>query len=219
MKNIIIFISSIILIAGCSFKETPNISQYKANSAFTQYKKNFLSDENLLASSDLKRAIKYAKTDANLDQLATIYLGECALNNSVGIDDSCTKYKNIEPLVDDINLKAYYSLIRSKLTYQQITLLPKEYQQFSLYINKKDFNKAFDEILKNSSISSTLISANLIKDKLSKKQIEKIIKLASFYGYKKSVLYWLNRLKNQTTNQIKKNRINKKIMILKSKLL
>lgn len=217
MKNLIIFISTIILITGCSFKETPNISQYKASSAFTQYKKNFLSDENLLACSDLKRAIKYAKTNANLDQLATIYLGECALNNSVGIDDSCHKYKNIENLINNKNLRAYYKFIKSKITDEQTTLLPESYQQFNLYINKNQLNKAFNEIFKMESISSSLISANLIKNDLSKEQINKIIKLASFHGYKKSVIFWLNKLKSKTNKQIEKNNIDKKIMILKSK--
>ncbi len=205
----------IIFISGCSLKEPANISQYKANNAFRQYQKSFLYDENLLAKSDLKRAIKYAKTDSNLDQLATIYLGECALNISVGLSSGCKEYKNIETLIDNQKLISYYHLINNKIKKDEIQLLPKVYRKFATYLIDNNVNKAFNEILNMEKISSMFISSAIIKDKLSKEDTKKLIKIASFNGYKKSLLFWMKQLKDKTKNYEEKKIIERKILILK----
>jgi hypothetical protein len=74
---------------GCSFKTPQNKWQFKSVNAFSAYTKNFLSAKDTLAKDDLKRAVNHAKQSANLSQLARIYLGECALNISVGLKDNC----------------------------------------------------------------------------------------------------------------------------------
>ena len=48
------------------------------------------------------------------------------------------------------------------------------------------------------------------------KSIDKIIDIASFYGYKKAVLYWLNIKKDRTIDQIEKEKIAQKISVLGS---
>ncbi|MEA2099011.1 MAG: hypothetical protein U9P72_02675 [Campylobacterota bacterium] len=217
MRNIILFCLTVILYSGCSFKEPANSSQYKMSSTFSSYTNNFLSDNNALAKNDLKQAIKYAKTNADLNQLATIYLGECALNISVGIDDKCKKYKDIEELIDNTILNSYYNLITLRINKEEIDLLPEAYKNFTIYLNTNQFNKAYNEILEMDTISSLLISATLLKDKLTTYQIDEIIEIASFNGYKKSVIFWLNELKNRTDNKIEKEIIKRKIIILESK--
>lgn len=217
MKNIIFLISSIVLVAGCSFQAPPNQSQFKATSAFDSYTKNFLSDNNALAMNDLKRAIEHAKKSADFDALARIYLGECALKISVGVDTRCEKYIDIKELVQNNTLSSYYSFITREIQQNNTSHLPEIYEDFASYLIAKEFDKAYIEIKDMKSVSSQLISASLIRENLNEKQINKIIKIASFNGYKKSVLFWLSELKSMITDEEKKEKISKKIDILMSK--
>ena len=95
MIKIEILSHSLLLFSACSFKSPPNQWQFKSTAAFDSYTKNFLSSNDALAKNDLSRAIKHAKQSADLKMLARVYLGECALNISVGIDDNCKDYLNI----------------------------------------------------------------------------------------------------------------------------
>lgn len=109
-----------LLISGCSFKTPVNEWQYKSSSAFNMYTKDFLTGDETLAKNDLSRAIMHAKKSADLSQLARIYLGECALNISVGVQESCDKYRSISHLVNDDSLDAYYHLIQLSIKKEQI---------------------------------------------------------------------------------------------------
>ena len=107
--SLILFIA--VFFGACSFKTPPNQWQHKSANAFNTYVKDFMHGEDSLAKSDLKRAIKHAKKSSDLTTLARVYLGKCALNISVGIDDKCEEYKNISHLVEDEELLNYYSVI------------------------------------------------------------------------------------------------------------
>jgi hypothetical protein len=216
MKNIVYPILFIFLFYGCSFKTAANHSQIKTTNAFSSYTNNFLSANNLMAKNDLRRAVKYAKTDANLNSLARIYLGECALNISVGLNNNCNKYKNIKELVDDKSLYAYYNLITLNLKQKQLNSLPEKYKKFATYLLLKKFDKAYNEAININSATSQMLLSSLIKKHLNKTQIKEIIKIASYNGYKKSVLFWLNELRNITKNKKIKKNISKRISILKS---
>jgi len=212
------FVFSIMFIlSGCSFKSPPNHFQYKTTNAFVSYKKNFLSNNAILAKNDLKRAIQYAKTSSNLTDLAHIYLGECALNISVGIKDECEKYITIQNLVDNPTLNSYYSLITNQLLDEHIANLPPKYKEFALYKLNNQLDLAYNETLNMQNISSKLIASSLIKESLNEHQIEEILKISSFYGYKKSVLFWLVHLEHNTHDKHKRENIRRKIVILKSK--
>jgi len=206
---------SLLLFSACSFKSPPNQWQYKSTTAFDSYTKNFLSANDSLARNDLSRAIKHAKQSADLKMLARIYLGECALNISVGIDDSCQNYLNITDVVNDNSLKAYYSFITLKPE-SSVENLNSQYKDFALLIKKNDFSKANSEILKIQKHTSKLLAAALVKDKLTQSSRYEMIKTASFYGYKKSVLFWLNEAKINSTDKNERKKLSKKIYILKS---
>ncbi len=216
MKYIVYYIFIMIIFSGCSFKTPVNHSQYKASNAFSSYTNNFLSENDIMAKNDIKRAIKYAKTNADLNALARIYLGECALNISIGIDNSCAKYKNIEKLVEDSSLDAYYSLITLQLKREQLKYLPKRYKDVAFYIIDKKFDKAYDAIINLNNATSQMLLFSLIKENLDENKIEEIIKIASFNGYKRSIIFWLNELKNITKDTKLKNYIIKRILILNS---
>ena len=214
MKYILFF--SLILLSGCSLKTPPNQWQYKSANAFSSYTKNFLSANQVLAENDLNRAIEHAKKSADFTQLATIYLGECALNISVGIDDNCEKYKDIQEFVNDKELDAYYALITKSITNQKIKLLPQQYRAFALSFNKADFKEANAKLLSIEKETSLLLCASLLKNHLDKETRTKIIHKASYHGYKKAVLFWLHESLKNTSNPDEIKSIEKKISILKS---
>ncbi|EDZ61712.1 hypothetical protein SMGD1_0965 [Sulfurimonas gotlandica GD1] len=216
MIRITILSLSLLFLSACSFKSPPNQWQYKSTAAFDSYTKNFLSSNDSLARNDLNRAIEHAKQSADLTMLARVYLGKCALNISVGVKDSCQEYQNISTLVDDKSLYAYYSFI-TLMPNASLVDLNAQYKDFALHLNKKDFTKANNELLKISKHTSKLLCASLMKEKLSNTTRDEMIKTASFYGYKKSVLFWLNELKTNTTDEETRKNISKKMFILESK--
>ncbi len=213
-----VFLTLLVLafFTGCSFKGEPDAWRHKSINAFSSYTKNFLSARDALAKSDLARAVNHAKSSADLTQLSRIYLGECALNISVGIKDECEKYLSIADLVQNRELNAYYKLIRWQIDLQDIDALAASYRDFTRYKIKNESQKAIESLFEMDKITSQLVAASLIQEKLSFEDVQKLIELASFYGYKKSVLYWLHVQKMKTTRSVQIQKIEKKIKILES---
>jgi len=216
MIKLIFLFMILLLLSSCSFKATPNKWQYDSSNAFDSYTKNFLSSNDTLAQENLDMAIKHAKKSADLTTLARIYLGECALNISVGLKDECNSYLSIADLVDDKRVDAYYHFITLQLDKLYIEHLSKNYKLFAMHLSKKEFIKAQHELLNISKDTSKLVAASLIKDSLDSKTREEMIKVASFNGYKKSVIFWLNESKINSTDKNERRKIAKKISILKS---
>ncbi len=214
MRNLYIYILFIILFSGCSFSTPPNDWQYKSVNAFNSYTKNFLYSNDKIAKNDLQRAVSHAKNSANLNHLARIYLGKCALNISVGIDDRCQEYKDIKEIINSNTLDAYYDFLLSIITGKQIDKLPKIYQEFAWHMETKNFKKANTDILSMDRATSQILAASLLKNNIDKKSINKVIETASFHGYKKAVIFWLKKLKRITTDKKEVDKINKKISIL-----
>ena len=210
--TLLIFIS--ILFNACSFKTPPNQWQYKSTTAFSSYTQNFLSSKNILAKNDFKRAVNHAKVSADLSSLAKIYLGECALNISVGIEDKCIKYQNISSTIENESLKTYYNFLTLNIKSSQIDSLPSQYQDFTKNLLTTNYAKANQDISKIEKTTSKMLAGALLKEHIQEATIQGIIKDASLHGYKKSVLYWLKRLKQATKDTKKIAIINKKIEII-----
>lgn len=205
----------IVFLSACSVKTPPNQWEYKSAKAFGSYTKYFLGSNEVLAKDSLKTAVKHAKLSGDLNQLARIYLGECALNISVGEMDTCVKYKNIKDLVDSNELEAYYHMLQKSLTSEEIAYLPKQYRAFAASYGSKKYDGAFEHIMSMDELTSKFIAASLIKESLNKEKIEYLIETASFPGYKKLVVFWLENLENLEDDPHKKEKIRKKIGILK----
>lgn len=182
----------LLFVSSCSLKTPPNQWQYRSASAFNAYTHDFLSGENNLAKNDLARAIRDAKKSANLSTLARIYLGKCALNIAVGIEDSCQEYQNISSLVDDVKLQEYYK-----------------------FITKKSDVKA-KNVLDMSKDSSKLLNGALNKEHLDDTSRKKMLDIASYHGYKKAVLFWLQERLHHSSDAKKRAQLQKKIHILNS---
>ena len=215
MIKYIYFIITLFFIMGCSFKVPQNQWQQKSTNAFNSYRKNFLSANDAIAQSDLKRAIKHAKQSADLTQLARVYLGKCALNISVGMEDSCQDYLAISDLVKSEELNAYYLFITDSIIEENdIDKLPSYYQEYIRNLKDFKYKEVDRDILEMPRVTSTLLCAVLSKEYIDVKTRKRVIKLASFYGYKKVVLFWLNEQKRFTKSKKEKDFINKKILIL-----
>jgi len=216
MKNIFIYAIIITIFSACSFKTPQDEWKVKSINAFNSYTNNFLKAHENLAKNDLKRAVKHAKSSADLDTLGRIYLSECALNNSVGISDNCHKYVNLQDLLNNKNYDAYKDFILNNFSKDQIKLLPSNYKKFAHNILNNDFKKANKDVRDMKSITSKLLAASILKKYIDIKTINEIIKNTSFYGYKKAVIYWLKELKSKSVSDIEKSHINKKILILEN---
>lgn len=212
----LVFLTSLVLFfAACSFQSPPNNWQYKSSNAFESYNKNFLQGHTIMAKNDLARAQEHARMSADLSMLARIYLGKCALNKAVGREDSCQEYLELSPLLDSNSLDAYYNFLHNKSNAEDREKLPKQYQEFAKYLALKEYAKAFDAIVSMQSISSQLIAASLVREHLSENQKEKIVQIASFYGYKQGVLFWLEEIKASSDDLEKIKLLEHKISILK----
>ncbi len=211
------YVSIILFFNSCSINIPPNEWHYKSVYSYNSYTKNFLSQNDLLADSDLKTAISYAKQSADLTTLAKIYLGKCALNISVGIDDKCIEFTNISTITNDSALDSYYNFI-TKQNNKVITQdLDPKYQEFFDNVIKNEYSKAQKVIFTMQKPISKLLCASIIKENLTSKSRKKLIDISSYNGYKKSVLFWLEQSKIYEKNNEKKALIEKKISILKSK--
>lgn len=216
MKKVVLIALIVALMSACSFSKKPNSWEHKSRINLSTYTEAFLSAKELLAKSALKSAKEGAKQSADLSSLAKVYLGECALNIAVGVDDSCLEYKEIETLIDNRELDAYYKLLTKKIKKEQIDDLPQQYREFaSLYINQ-DYTQAAEKLLAIKQTSSSLICASLMKEQLNATYREKLIERASYYGYKKAVLFWLAQKIKYTTDPLEVQKIEKTIAILRS---
>ncbi|MDF1874738.1 hypothetical protein JHD48_03190 [Sulfurimonas sp. SAG-AH-194-I05] len=214
MIKYIPFLFLLFLACGCSLKTPENQWQYKSTNAFNSYTKNFLSSKDLLAKNDLKRAIKHAKQSANLHQLAKIYLGACALNISVGTQDTCEKYTNIALLVENNALRSYYKLLTKHIKKQDIKYLNKNYRIFAHALINKDYAKAEKSIFHMQRNSSKILAMALLAKHVSYASLQEIINIASYQGQKKVVLFWLEESKKHVSNPNELNKINQKIKVL-----
>ncbi len=208
--RIVIFVF-VFIFSGCSLKESQqNVWIKNSSNSFESYTNYFLKGENRLALVSLKRAIKSAKSSANLKPLAKIYLGVCALNNSVLIKDKCEGYLSILDLLDrDQETLGYYNMLQKRFDKVEIKYLPEQYRDFVGYIKKDDYKKAILRIRNMKNITSMLISASLVKDSLKKDDVDFIINKLSSYGYKKALINWLKYAKklNSPEKNIKIDRV------------
>ena len=215
MIRFFVLIWCLLLFSACSTTTPKNAWQIQSANAYESHQKYFLQDEDALARTDLKRAIKYAKQSSDMDTLATIYLSECALHVSILEEDKCKDYMEIEPLISDVKLHSYYLFLQNNYSTEEIKNLPYKYQNFAALRLKNDFNAAQKEILNTEDILSKMIMASLIKNSLDSSTIKMLIDEASLYGYKKNILNWMQFYETKITDEKEKTILKEKLKILK----
>ncbi len=215
MIKVILLTCTLIFLSACSTSTPKNDWQIQSVNAYESHQKHFLQNDDSLSYIDLKRAIKYAKQSSDFTTLATIHLSECALHVSTVQEDSCEEYVAIEPLVNDAKLHSYYLFLQNSYGIKDIENLPPKYQSFAKYKLHNDFEAAQKEILASKDIISKMIMGSLMKDSLYDKTITNIIDESSFYGYKKSVISWMEFYRTKTIDLKEKNIVEEKMKILK----
>ncbi|NIA19948.1 MAG: hypothetical protein GWP07_05930, partial [Xanthomonadaceae bacterium] len=155
-----------------------------------------------------------ARCSADLEPLARIYLGECALHAAVLIDDQCSNYVRISDMLGtQEELKNYAFMLQKRMNDVDEAMLPHQYRAFVKKIKRKDFKTAFSNIKNMPDTSSKLIAASLMKDQLDNTMLAYIIDQASFRGYKKSVIAWL-RFSKKTATREERMLIDEKLNLL-----
>lgn len=213
MKSLLVVL--VLLFSACSMEPVPNSWEYKSSSYFESYKKNFLYDKEILAEADLESAEAYAKRGADVTQLASIYLGKCALNIAVGADDECKEYLEIEDLVSCPRIKNYYKMLQKDFDTLDIKMLPSKYRDLIRAMQKQDAQELNSIVQKMDDPVSQLLAISLSADLISKETLEKAIESSSFHGYKKGTISLLHKLELQTEDYREKELIKKKLDVLK----
>ena len=208
---------AILFFGGCSFKVEPNLWEYKSAQAFESYKQNFLRGNDLLAKHDLAQAIRHAKSSADLSQLGSIYLGKCALNKALGVEDVCIEYRSIHTLIDSAKLQNYYLFIQKDLQHLDVKYLPARYRNFATVLKNGDIDKANKELQHMDDPTSRMLALALLGEDATNKSIEATLQKASFYGYKKGVMHLLEELIKRENDPAKKSLLQKKRDVLLSK--
>jgi len=215
LRTLLLF--AILLFVGCSFKTEPNLWEYKSAQSFESYKQNFLKGNDLLAKHDLTQAIKHAKSSADLSQLASIYLGKCALNKSAGIQDTCKEFQDIQELVACPKLQNYYRFLKKDFTHLKIKYLPSRYQEFAAALKNNDAKKANAKLQQVEDPVSMMLALALLGENATKESVETTLQKASYYGYKKGVLHLLKELIRREDDPLKKSVLIKKRNVLLSR--
>ena len=189
MKYIMIFMF-IFVLGGCSFKQEPNRWQTDASKQMQLYVEHFLSANDYVAQRIYKKAKNNAKKSAQLETLARVYLVKCAMHLTVGLSVECDEYTKIQNIVSSDELDAYYMFLNQTITLDQVVYLDPRYRSFanSLLVEATDIVKQMHQI--DDTVSKLLV-ASMIRDYLAIKDVDDIISIASYHGYKKASEFWL----------------------------
>jgi len=210
----LLLLSLIFFITGCSTKRPDNAWQYDAAASAKYAERYFLEGRYLLSQGEFRRAEKNAKQSGNMTPLARLYLGKCALNRSVLLEDDCREYTDIAALSDENELKSYYALLSGTLSAGEINDVPDQYRIFAaayLKGDKKSIRKALENI---TPLTSKMVAASLSQEYLDEQIIESIIAEASHLGYRRAVIAWMRHLLSITKDEKKRNILKHKIGIL-----
>jgi hypothetical protein len=190
MRNLLI--AALFIFAGCSTKVVDNKWQYQSYNSYTSFEKYLMQYKLELAAIELDRARSNAKQSANLDTLARVELSSCALHVALLEEFTCKNFVELKPLIDDKQLDAYYNFLSLEFNKDDISELPDQYREFAKAYLKSDTKAMNRAILSLKPLTSKMIAASLIKEKISQDVVRSIVDEASFKGYRYAVINWLN---------------------------
>ena len=190
--------------------------QYKTHSSYKSFENYFLEYKLDLAAVELKRAREYASQSADLNTLAQIELSVCALKVALLEPYTCPRYDKLESLIDSDSLSAYKHFLQNTLNENELSVLPKQYRAFAQARVANDREEMLKVISKITPLTSKMISASLIKEKLSLELQEEILQEISFHGYTYAAISWLTFEIEHTNDVKKKRRLQQKLEIIYS---
>ena len=202
------------LISACSFQQPQNAWQYKAVTAFEKYQDYYLENRVILADSERKKAISFAKQSAHLNTLARVHLGDCAIQFAALNPSDCAAYQKVAPLIDDPELKAYFHLLSGQLSQADIAQLPENYREFAKALLQKSNNQLAEEILRIPELTSRLIAASIAKPSLNLNTIRILIDQTALRGYQLASIRWMTYLAQITPDPQESQQLKDKIAIM-----
>ncbi len=194
----------IFLFSACSTTQPKNKWQYEACAAQGDYQKHFLQNRRLRASSDIFQAREFALQSANLKTIIDIELSVCALNITVLKNNNCEKAQALLELEPNAKQSAYLHFLQKNYSLEEISLLPKAYQELA---QAKLKNKEINPLLITlEPLSSRAVASALFKKQLNQQNIQDLIDELSFYGYKNPIIAWL-KYQIQETSDVKEKKL------------
>lgn len=205
---------SIAFLSSCSLQQPLNAWQYKSVTAFEKYQQYYLENHTILADSERKKAITFAKQSAHLNTLARVYLGDCAIQHAALNPSKCIEFQEVSSLVKDTELNAYFDLLTGNLTSSQIPKLPQRYQAFARAYLKHNPKMLRDEIMLIPEVSSRLIAASLVKSQLDLETLRTLIDQTAVRGYQLASIRWMTYLASITPNPEESKALKHKISLM-----
>ena len=202
------------LLSACSFQQPQNAWQYKAVTAFEKYQDYYLENRAILADSERKKAINFAKQSAHLNTLARVYLGDCAIQFAALNKSDCSAYQKVAPLIDDPELSAYFHLLSGQLSQTDISQLPENYRGFARTLLQKSTARLQDEILLIPELTSRLIAASIAKPSLNLNIIRTLIDQTALRGYQLASIRWMTYLAEITPDPHESQQLKDKIALM-----
>jgi len=215
MKGVGVVVAAFFFV-GCSMQSPHNKWEYELHNSFQSYTKNFLSQRDVVAKNDYKRSITKAKSSASLNPLARVYLGKCALDIAVEKQNSCQEYLEIADVVDDEALQNYYYMLQREFRKIDPATLPKNYQAFISALQRNDYKTANSIVQEETTPQTKLLMARLLEENLSDATLQSTLELLSEYGYKRGVLYLLEKKLQRSDDPQEQKRLQKIIEVLKN---
>lgn len=204
----------LILISGCSLQQPKNTWQYKSVTAFEKYQQYYLENHLILASSERKKAIAYAKQSAHLNTLARVYLGDCAIQYAALNKTQCLDFQETEPHAHDPELTAYFNLLTGQLTMQQVAQLPKRYQDFAKALLNNDSAQVQIEVMAIPGLYSKLIAASLTQSQLDLDTLRLLINETAEQGLQLASLRWMSYLADITPDAEESQQLKHKMALM-----
>ena len=151
--------SWLLLIVGCS-GEPKYIWKAYAGEYFLQYQNMMLANDQEQAVYYFKQAVQEAKKATDLQPLAQLYLGACAMDKALFVDTNCTGYQTLKPLVDTKKLDAYDAFIQAESFYADENNA--RYEDVINAINKNSALEALESVENLESVASQAIAASVM---------------------------------------------------------
>lgn len=213
----LIFLLFFVILSGCApMPEPKNKWQYDAVSAIHKFKTHFLQNQLDRAKADLSHARDFASQSAHLQTRIDVELSACAMQLGVLQATECKEAAALLALDSDSHQLAYLHLLTSRLTENEITLLPKQYRSFAQSLLSKDTKEINDTLKKITPVSSRLIASALSINTINDKNIQGLIDELSYHGYKNPLIAWMHVQMNKEKDPAKKARLKAKLEVLTS---
>jgi len=190
--------------------------QYKTHNSYKSFEKYFLEYKLDLAALELIRAREYASQSADLSTLAQIELSACALKVALLEPYICERFDTLEDLANSEKLSAYKHFLQNKLSEEEVSDLPNQYRAFAQARLNEDSVQMQTEVSKITPLTSKMISASLMQDRLTLETRKEILNEISFHGYTYGTIAWLTFEIEHTKDAVQKRKLQQKLKVIYS---